>query len=317
MAVRVLSWCLLLPALWPPPSGGYKENKTPPAAQLIHEVCSEPWWSTELNVTRRHWPWEVSLQTESQHVCGGALIASVWVVTAAHCIQSNKEYSVVLGTSQLKSLNSSRNFSIPVKDIIMHPKYWGRTFIVGDIALLRLPTPIMFSKYVQPVCLPERTFSLKVGTQCWVTGWGQARLRFSANSVLSPELQEAEVFIMDNYRCDRIYRTQSFLPRVSHLIQESMICATNYGKNLCNGDSGGPLVCEVEGKWILAGVLSWEKACAKAENPGVFSRMTKYAPWIKKQLKSDVLSAPSCAFSWLLIPSWLLLHTLPFTLCLC
>jgi hypothetical protein len=32
---------------------------------------------------------------------------------------------------------------------------------------------------VQPICLPEPSFHLKVGTQCWVTGWGQAKQRFS------------------------------------------------------------------------------------------------------------------------------------------
>ncbi|XP_021112696.1 serine protease 45 isoform X6 [Heterocephalus glaber] len=289
---------------------GHKENKTIP-------VCSEPWWSTELDMTRRHWPWEVSLQTENEHVCGGALIAPFWVVTAAHCIQSTKEYSVVLGASQLQPLNPRRIFSVPVRDIIMHPKYWGRTFIVGDIALLRLPVPVTFSKFVQPICLPEPTFNLKVGTQCWVTGWGQAKQRFAGNSMLSPELQEAEVFIMDNQRCDKIYRKQSFLPRVAHLILGNMVCATNYGENLCNGDSGGPLACEVEGRWILAGVLSWEKACAKAENPGVFSRITKYAQWIKKQMRNDVFSAPGCTSSWLLFPTSLLLPTLPFVFCLC
>uniref|UniRef100_A0A0P6JCU8 Serine protease 45 n=1 Tax=Heterocephalus glaber TaxID=10181 RepID=A0A0P6JCU8_HETGA len=328
----VLSCRLLLLVLWLPLSSGEAGLVAPPPRSPSHpgpalgwplfpppppQVCSEPWWSTELDMTRRHWPWEVSLQTENEHVCGGALIAPVWVVTAAHCIQSTKEYSVVLGASQLQPLNPRRIFSVPVRDIIMHPKYWGRTFIVGDIALLRLPVPVTFSKFVQPICLPEPTFNLKVGTQCWVTGWGQAKQRFAGNSMLSPELQEAEVFIMDNQRCDKIYRKQSFLPRVAHLILGNMICATNYGENLCNGDSGGPLACEVEGRWILAGVLSWEKACAKAENPGVFSRITKYAQWIKKQMRNDVFSAPGCTSSWLLFPTSLLLPTLPFVFCLC
>lgn len=92
---------------------------------------------------------------------------------------STKEYSVTLGTAQLKPTNPRMAVSIQVKDIIMHPKFWGRTFTIGDVALLQLHTPVVFSKYVQPICLPEPTFDLKVGMQCWVTGWSQAKLRYS------------------------------------------------------------------------------------------------------------------------------------------
>lgn len=83
---------------------------------------------------------------------------------------------MILGTSKLKPLQASL---IPVKDIILHPKFWGRTFIMGDMALLQLHSPATFSKYVQPICLPEPSYNLKVGTQCWVTGWGQVKQRFS------------------------------------------------------------------------------------------------------------------------------------------
>ncbi|XP_054450570.1 putative serine protease 45 [Pteronotus mesoamericanus] len=285
---------LLLPPLL---NLGYKENDTEPA-------CGKPWWSEDLDGTR-HWPWEVSLQLEREHVCGGALIDHKWVVTAAHCIQGTKEYSVTLGTSQLKPSDPRKAISIPVSDIILHPKYWGRIFLMGDLALLRLHTPVFFSKYVQPICLPEPTYNLKVGTQCWVTGWGQAKQRFSVNSTLAPELQEAEVFIMDNKRCDQIYRKKSRIPRIVPLVLEDMICATNYGENLCYGDSGGPLACEVEDRWTLAGVLSWEKACAKAQNPGVYTRVTKYSKWIKNQMSNRALSGP-CTSVWLLLLSWLL-----------
>lgn len=89
---------------------------------------------------------------------------------------STKEYSVILGTSKLKPLQAAL---IPVKDIIMHPKFWGRTFIMGDVALLHLRSPATLTKYVQPICLPEPSYDLKVGTQCWVTGWGQVKQRFS------------------------------------------------------------------------------------------------------------------------------------------
>ena len=55
----------------------------------------------------------------------------------------------------------------------------------------------------------------------------------TANFTMTPELQEAEVFIMDNKRCDRIYRKKSLIPRFVPLVLEDMICATNYGEHLC------------------------------------------------------------------------------------
>ncbi|XP_076985655.1 uncharacterized protein LOC143657292 isoform X2 [Tamandua tetradactyla] len=167
----VLSLCLLLLLLLLRLSSGYKEDKT-------KQVCGRPWWLQNLKSVR-HWPWEVSLRVENEHVCGGALIDPSWVVTAAHCIQGTKEYSVMLGTSKLKPLDFTGTLLISVSDIILHPKYWGRTFIMNDIALLQLHTPATLSEYVQPICLPEPNFYLKVGTQCWVTGWGQSKQRFS------------------------------------------------------------------------------------------------------------------------------------------
>ncbi|XP_006868905.1 PREDICTED: serine protease 45-like [Chrysochloris asiatica] len=292
----VIACSLLSPQLNNVIFTGYKEDKNMP-------VCGKPWWLDNVGV-HRHWPWEVSLRLNNEHVCGGALIDPRWVVTAAHCIQSSKEYSVMLGTAKLQPVNSNRVLLIPVKDIILHPKYWGRTFIMGDVALLQLHTPATLSEYVQPICLPEPKFHLKVGTQCWVTGWGQIKQRFIANSTLTPELQEAEVFIMDNKKCDKIYHKKSLFPRLIPLVMKDMVCATNYEKNLCYGDSGGPLACEVGNKWILAGVLSWEKACAKVQNPGVYIRVTKYSRWIRKQL-GGALSGPR-ASSWLPLLYWLL-----------
>ena len=56
----------------------------------------------------------------------------------------------------------------------------------------------------------------------------------TANSTLAPELQEAEEFIMDNKKCDQIYRKKSHIPRVVPLVLGDMICATNYREDLCS-----------------------------------------------------------------------------------
>lgn len=81
----------------------------------------------------------------------------------------------MLGSNKLQPAGSSWTLKIPVRDIIIHPKYWGRSIIRSDIALLHLQTPVTFSKYVQPICIPEQDFNLEVGSQCWVTGWGQVK----------------------------------------------------------------------------------------------------------------------------------------------
>jgi len=42
-----------------------------------------------------------------------------------------------------------------------------------DIAVLRLPTPLTFNNYVQPICLPSSP--IPAGTNCVVTGWGETQ----------------------------------------------------------------------------------------------------------------------------------------------
>ena len=62
------------------------------------------------NAPKHSWPWQVSLrifhQGKLEHICGGSLIDSEWVVTASHCVVNIDDtvngpdlFTVVLGES--------------------------------------------------------------------------------------------------------------------------------------------------------------------------------------------------------------------------
>ncbi|XP_063286938.1 uncharacterized protein LOC134572067 [Pelobates fuscus] len=234
------------------------------------------------------WPWQISIQYNGSHKCGGSLFSSQWILSAANCFKDNNnssQYTVALGTLQNDGSNPQTIF-LQVEDIIMHPQY-STTGSKGDIALVKLSSPVNYTDYVTPICLPSESVTFPCGLDCWVTGWGSPS---SDGSVQAANvLQEKKVPLIDHERCNQMYHTASSNNSNTTIVQEEKICAgyTEERNNSCQGDFGGPLVCDVNGVWVQAGIVSWGEDCDLPNHPGVYTLVPAYKSWIETYV-SDV-----------------------------
>lgn len=75
-----------------------------------------------------------------------------------------------LGAHQLDSFAPEAE-ARSVAQVLVHISY-QQEGSQGDIALLQLSSPVTFSRYIRPICLPAANTSFPNGLQCTVTGWG-------------------------------------------------------------------------------------------------------------------------------------------------
>ena len=178
-------------------------------------------------------------------LCGGTLISSTHVLTAAHCVQNRRiDFDLQLCTVQIKvyigehnrgkgkDKGDSKFNALTVAEVIKHPNYNIPYNHDNDYAILRLSKAVDFTSEVTPACLPADVESTYEGRIATATGWGL--LGDPKTSKTSTSLQEVNVTVTSNYECNKLYGKM--------YSTSIMICAGGYGRGTRPGDSGGPLI---------------------------------------------------------------------------
>ncbi|KAH8405081.1 hypothetical protein KR222_000249, partial [Zaprionus bogoriensis] len=210
-------------------------------------------------------PWQISLLFNSQHYCGGSILSSRIILTAAHCLENLLPVNLTVRAGS-RYWNHDGQFVL-VKNFTIHENYLLPT-IDSDIGVIRLAQPLLYSTRVQPIALALE--SPKHGDYAYASGWGG--LEFEG--VVSPaKLHGVETSILDHEACAVIYSHT-----YNMTISENMICTYTTDKGTYKGDSGGPLV--VDGR--LAGLVSWG---AERNAPDVYANVAYFYKWIQKAIE--------------------------------
>ncbi|KAL4703308.1 hypothetical protein ACJJTC_006671 [Scirpophaga incertulas] len=197
--------------------------------------------------------------------CGGSIISSSVVLTAAHCLVGIQRVHVRIGSTLANSGGTMYNTS----SYLRHPLYNPLTSDY-DVAIVKTQRAMKLDGTTSKVIsLPDAGTEVPTGTDLLVSGWGDT----SENGNLSETLMAVNVPTVSLEDCRKAYGESA--------ITERMICAglPEGGKDSCQGDSGGPAVDVASAKQV--GIVSFGSGCARPGIPGVYTNVSSVRKWIR------------------------------------
>nr|XP_023017618.1 chymotrypsin BII-like [Leptinotarsa decemlineata] len=204
----------------------------------------------------------------SQEFCGGSIISSNYVLTAAHCLDKASKATLIFGAHNIKE-DEATQVRVTITDVtqfIIHPG-WNAASLTNDIALVKLLGAIKESNVIKFVKLASGSDTF-AGSKGIVTGWG---VTFNSQKGVTPVLKYVTSTILTNEDCKNVNADYK------KVVKSTIMCFSGKGTvGTCQGDSGGPVL--VDG--VQVGIVSFGASDCSAGLPSVFTRLTEYKNWI-------------------------------------
>ncbi|GFG34450.1 hypothetical protein Cfor_05035 [Coptotermes formosanus] len=156
-------------------------------------------------------PHQAAVTIDGSTFCGGSLISTTYVLTAAHCAQGS-QYQIVLGR---RILNSNDGVSLLTSNKLVHSGYDSDN-LRNDLALLRLPSAVTLTTNIKPVNLPSSSQASDTfeGVTAVVSGFGKTSEKKHPHSQTNQGQPRHKNLGINCIPCesDRVYMGQSRHP---------------------------------------------------------------------------------------------------------
>ncbi|XP_060870192.1 transmembrane protease serine 11B-like isoform X2 [Metopolophium dirhodum] len=222
-------------------------------------------------------------------ICGGSIISSNLVVSAAHCFWKNSMtsnklliddglYKIAVGKydRNIKIIDNNFTQIINVEIVYLKDGYKGyRVFHAEDIAIIVLKTRISFSNSVVPVCLNwNGKYNEVNGVKGKIVGWGRTN-----DGITSPVLLEASLPYINRRSCRDLYKNgfESYVTFDKFCAGSALVSGQGVGV----GYGGAGLSFSHSNSYYLTGVASVRDS---EENNSivVFTEVKFHIQWIRE-----------------------------------
>jgi len=207
---------------------------------------------------------------------GATYIGKRYFLTAAHCTRKKdlRMMLVRMGDINLKKLPKTYR----VVKVHTHPNFNSNT-LHNDIAIIEVDKDVNVEP-VRLVCEHLRDFCYNYGVMVKVLGFGKDCASSTQQHLMDMKEVDLKIKPIEESRYHRSLITgEMFL--AGNIISGKIVDA-------CTGDSGGPCLCNIKGKWVLVGIVSWGSGCGKKDLPGVYTKVISFLPWIRSICKFGV-----------------------------